>query len=98
MMKIIEYSDESKIIKKKKKKKIQKTSNFKLFDYVLSKFGIDDDELWWPGQIVKINNNNTYNINYFDGDFEKNKSKIRIKKLEYEEKLVDDFVIISYKK
>ena len=94
-MKIIEYSNHQKIIKKKKN---IKNNKFNINDYVMCKFGKDRDELWWPGNIVKINKNNTYNIKYFDGDFEKNKPENKIKKLKYKQDIVDDFVIINYDK
>ena len=100
---IIIVNNNEKLISKKKKnvnRKFKKNVNrkFKKNDYVLCKFGKDRDELWWPGEIVKINKNNTYNIKYFDGDFEKNKPENKLKKLKYKQDIVDDFVLISYSK
>ena len=73
------------------------TNLYKLNQYVLSKYGSDIEEFWWPGKVIRVHYDNTYDIEYFDGDREKNKEEEKITKLEYDEDEIDGFIILAYK-
>ena len=63
--------------------KKNKQNKFKLNDNVLVKFGTEEDEDWYPAKIARVHHDNTYDISYFDGDFEKNKCENKIKILQF---------------
>ena len=52
-------------------------------DRVEAQFGLDDDELWWPGTVHKVRKGGCVDVAYDDGDFEKRKPLSRVRPLLY---------------
>jgi hypothetical protein len=48
---------------------------------IQAQFGLDADELWWPGTVRKLRKGGCVDIAYDDGDFEKRKPLARVRPL-----------------
>ena len=59
-------------------------------DRVKAHFGVDEDELWFPGTVHKVRKDGSVDVAYDDGDFEKRKPLARVRPLPPEEDDEDD--------
>ena len=75
-----------------KKEYIKRTTPIKypLNTRIEAKFRILSNEVWWSGTIVCVHRNDTYDICYDDGNFEKNKPENRIRILNKEDDMSED--------
>ena len=55
--------------------------SFLSISYFQAQFGLDADELWWPGTVHKLRKGGCVDIAYDDGDFEKRKPLFRVRPL-----------------
>ena len=44
-------------------------------------FGLDPDELWWPGTVHRLRSAGHVDVEYDDGDFERRKPLSRVRPL-----------------
>ena len=59
-------------------------------DRVKAHFGVDEDELWFPGTVHKVRKDGSVDVAYDDGDFEKRKPLARVRPLPPEEDEEDE--------